>query len=177
MAENLLTPKYLTKEIAQEAVALVLRAVMDEASPFRTRLKRHQCHIVVLVPAMLDHRAADYPDWPNYPLQPVSLYEHGVGDPSTWQDCRFDNIARCKALQLWTDRNDDRAGVIPHLLFSGDTVYWGGVKRRGIVVTCSGVQPWFDKMIAGMVADVIVALAHDAYENDEERKKGVDFLS
>lgn len=176
MTENLLTPKYLTKEIAQQAVSLVLQTVMSEGSSFRSRLKRHQCHIVVLVPGMKDDRATDYPEWPDYPLTPVSLYEESVGNPSEWT-AKFNDIARCKALQLWTDRNDDRTGVVPHLLFSGDTVYWGGVKRRGIVVTCSGVQPWFDKMIAGMVADAIVALAHDSYENDEERKKGVDFLS
>ena len=84
---------------------------------------------------------------------------------------------RCKAVQLWTGCNDGRAGVVPHLLFPGYTPYWGGVKRDGIVVACSGVQPWFDRMISGIVADTIIALAHDAYENDEERKSGVDFLS
>jgi hypothetical protein len=94
----------------------------------------------------------------------------------SWEDPYY-QIAWCKALHLWTDRNDDRTSPIPHLLFSGDTPYWGGVKRRGIVVACSGVQPWFDKLVSGIVADTIVALAHDASERDPEMKQGVDFLS
>ncbi|TSD02118.1 MAG: hypothetical protein Athens071425_137 [Parcubacteria group bacterium Athens0714_25] len=173
---KLITPKYLTEEDARKAVEAVLGAVMGDSSLLRPLLKRVQCHIVILVPGMKDDREADYPDWPNYPLQAVSLYEHSLGKEEGWEH-PYDNIARCKALQLWTDRNDDRTMPIPHLLFSDDTPYWGGVKRRGIVVTCSGVQPWFDKMISGMIADVIVGLAHNAYENDEERKAGVDFLS
>lgn len=177
MSQQLLTPKYLTKEIAEQAVNLVLHAVMSEGSTLRSRLKRNQLHIAVLVPAMQDHLASAFPDWPDYPLKPVTLYEHSVGDPTTWLRCRFDKIARSKALQWWTGRNDDHAGVIPHLLFLGDTFYWGGVKRQGIVVTCSGVQPWFDRMIAGMIADALIALAHDAYENDEERMKGADYVS
>lgn len=173
---KLITPKYLTPEIAKKAVEAALALTMTEGSLLHPYLKRAQCHIVILVPGMKDDQEADYPDWPNYPLQAVSLYEQSVGDPTEWEH-PYDNIAKCKALQLWTDRNDDRTMPIPHLLFSGDTPYWGGVKRRGIVVTCSGVQPWFDKMISGIVADILVGLAHNAYENDEERKAGVDFLS
>jgi hypothetical protein len=111
----------------------------------------------------------------SYSLTPVVLYEQAVGDPDGWEHS-YDVIARNKALQLWTDRNDDRTSPVPHLLFSGDTPYWGGVKRRGIVVACSGVQSWFDKLISGIVADTIVALAHHAYENDEAAKSP-DFLS
>ncbi len=173
---ELLTPKYLTEEIAKKAVETVLNAVMTKSSPLRSLLKRTDCHIVVLVPAMKDDRKADYPDWPNYPLQPVLLYEQSVMGDDGWEHS-YDDIARCKALQLWTERNDDRTASIPHLLFPGDTPFWGGVNRRGFVVTCSGVQPWFDKMISGMISDIIVALAHDAYENDEERKPEMDFLS
>ena len=175
MTKPLRTPKYLTKKIAQQAVEVAVYAVLRTA-PLMHKVKRYHCHIVILVPGMEDAREADYPDWPNYPLQPVSLYERSIGDMGAWEH-QYDNIARCKALQLWTDRNDDRTSPIPHLLFSGDTPDWGGVKRRGMVVTCSGVQPWFDKLISGIVADTIVALAHDAYENDPEVKQGVDFLS
>jgi hypothetical protein len=172
---KLLTPKYLTKENAELAVRTALESIMGVHSSVRPLLKRLECHIVILVPGMKDDTEADYPDWPNYPLQPVSLYEYSNGK-ERWEH-PYDNVARCKALQLWTDRNDDRTMPIPHLLFSGDTPWWGGVKRRGIVVTCSGFQPWFDKMVSGLIADILVGLAHDAYENDEERKAGADFLS
>jgi len=173
---NLLTPKYITKEIAQEAVYVALSLTMKKSAPLYSVLNRHHCHVVVLVPAMEDAREANYPDWPNYPIQAYPLYQESVGDKSEWE-FPYDEIARCKALQLWTDRNDDRTAPMPHLLFSGDTPYWGGVKRRGFVVTCSGVQPWFDKMISGIISDTIVALAHDAFVNDEEVQNGANFLS
>lgn len=170
---KLITPKYLTKEIAEIAVLAAIDVAFQ--SPLGSYLKRAECHIVVLVPAMKDDADRDYPEWPNYPTQAFPLYEESFRK-ERWEH-PYDNIARCKALQLWTDRNDDRTTPIPHLLFPGDTPYWGGVKRRGFVVACSGVQPWFDKMISGITSDVMVALAHDAYKNDEERKSGVDFLS
>lgn len=171
--EKKLTPKYLTKAITERAVEEALSLAMGSMSSL---MRRQQCHVVVLVPGMEDARETDYPDWPNYPIQPVCLYEKSWGNPEKWEH-PYDSIAKCKALQLWTDRNDDRTAPTPHLLFPGDTPFWGGVKRRGIVVTCSGVQPWFDKMISGIVADILVAMAHDAYENDPERKSGADFLS
>jgi hypothetical protein len=173
---NLITPKYLTKDIAEEAIDTALITVAGETSP----LKRcfdflfPQCHIVVLVPGMEDDRLEDFPNWPNYPTHAVSLCERSMGQ-SVWKH-PYDNIARCKALQLWTDRNDDGTGSIPHLLFSWDTPYWGGVKRKGIVVTCSGFHPWFDKMISGIIADIMIGMAHDAYENDSTRVSD-DFLS
>lgn len=176
MTKQLITPKYLTKEVAQQAVSVALHSVIDDGAPLHSYLKRHHCHVVVLVPAMEDARQADYPDWPNYPLQPVLIYEQSGGDKGVWEH-EYDNIARCKALQLWTDRNDDRTDAKPHLLFPGDTPYWGGVKRHGIVVCCSGVQPWFNKLISGISADTIVALSYDAYKNDPELAQGADFLS
>jgi hypothetical protein len=170
---KLLTPKYLTKKVAEKAVTIAVEMAFDHSE--MPPMKRRQCHIVVLVPAMKDDAYKEFCEWPNYPTKPFPLYQKSI-NKNLWEH-PYDNIARCKALQLWTDRNDDRTASIPHLLFPGDTPFWGGVKRRGIVVTCSGVQPWFDKMISGLTADIMVALAHNNYECDEERKSGVDFLS
>lgn len=181
-ANELITPKFLTKEMATLAMNLVYRMVLkpefaDSAVNQWLAPKRKQCHIVVLVPGMLDHYDQDYPDWPNYLLQPVCLAERSYLDGADKLEGPYDDIAKCKALQLWTDRNDDRTDIIPHLLFKGDAPYWGGVKRRGIVVTCSGVQPHIDKLIAGMVADLLVAMAHAAWKADPDYKEGVDFLT
>ncbi len=170
MNTSLLLPKYLTAEIAAEAVAHALSlAFHSTLSPKMKRL--NQCHVVVLVPAMVE---AGY-SWPNYQIQPHALFERSVGDKTQWEH-EYDHITRCKALQLWHDRNDDRTAIIPHLLFPGDTPFWGGVKHRGFVVVCSGVQAHFDKMISGVSSDIMVALAHDAFELDEHRKAGADFL-
>ena len=176
MAENLITPKFLTKIMAAEAINTALHTVWRVIPPSLLKPKRQECHVVILVPGMKDERASDYPSWPDYGLHPVLLHEQSAGDPEDFE-YPFDKIARCKALQLWHDRNDDRTTIIPHLLFPNDTPFWGGVKRRGIVVTCSGVQPWIDKLISGMVADMLVAMAHDAWERSEDKQKDSSFLS
>jgi hypothetical protein len=163
----LITPKFATPALAKIAVETTLDALYN--GPLREALKPHreQLHIVILVPGMKDDRP-DYPEWPNYEMQPVPLYEQTMGDPKDFP-YPFVDIARCKALQLWHDRNDDRTDIIPHLLFPGDAPFWGGVKRRGFVVTCSGVKPWIDKLISGMVADIFVALVHNAWETSSEK--------
>jgi hypothetical protein len=168
-SKPLLTPKFLTADIAKDAVEAALTLVYSPliSGAIDRTLKEH-LHIVVLVPGMTDHYEEDYPDCPDYPLKPVLLYEESRGNPADFA-YPFDNIARCKALQLWTDRNDDRTDIQPHLLFKGDTPFWGGVKRRGIVVSCSGLQPWVDKLISGIVADTIVALAHDWWEHSNDK--------
>ena len=171
----MVTPKFLTQKLAKQAVEAVLAAVM-KPSPVGELLKRQACHIVILVPSMKDDRHDAYPDWPNYPITPMCLYEHSVGDRKDWT-AEYDDIAKCKALQLWHGRNDDRTDIIPHLLFPGDAPYYGGVKRHGLVVTCSGVQSWFDKMIAGMICDMLVGLAYDAWMTSDDRKEEVCWLT
>lgn len=175
MANKMIIPKFLTQELAKQAVEAVLAAVM-KPSPVGELLKRQACHIVILVPSMKDDRESGYPDWPNYPVVPQCLYEHSVGDKKEWTG-EYDNIAKCKALQLWHNRNDDRTDIVPHLLFPGDAPYYGGVRRHGIVVTCSGIQPWFDKMIAGMICEMLVGLAYNAWMTSDDKKNGVDWLT
>ena len=166
VSTKLLPPKFLTAEIAKQSVALVTSAIFSGANV--DELARRG-HIVIIVPAMADDRAEDYPSWPDYPLHPYVLYEESVGDPKNWA-YDFANIARCKALQLWHDRNDGRTDCMPHLLFPGDTPFCGGVKRHGIVVAFSGVQPWYDKMISGMVADMCIGHAYNAWMTSADKK-------
>lgn len=172
MPQKLITPKFLTRAVAEASCTAVLRAVKENRDLFPLDGDTH--HIVVLVPGMEDGRP-DYPAWPDYQLHPVTLFEHSRGEKSKW-NFPFDDIARCKAMQLWHDRNDDRTDCVPHLLFPGDTPYWGGVKRRGIVVTCSGYQPYFDKMISGMAADMMVARAHHAWLQSDDHANDRSFL-
>lgn len=174
MLEKTVTPKFLTEATARLALDIVLGAFKQ--TPLSTLVKRQACHIVILVPSMKDDREANFPDWPNYAITPQVLLEHSLGDRAEWS-AEYDNIARCKALQLWHERNDDRTDIMPHLLFPGDTPYWGGVRRHGIVVACSGVQPYFDKMIAGMIADTLVGLAYHFWMTSEDKKNDVDWLT
>ncbi len=176
MSEQLLTPKFLTHLVAQQGVQIAFRAILNKESFVSLTLKRHTCHVVVLVPGMTDARDADYPDWPDYPIKPVCIFETSYGDRSTWEH-KYDAIAKCEALQLWTNRNDGRTSSIPHLLFQGDTPHWGGVKRDGIVVACAGVQSYFGKLISGIAADTMIALAHYDYEQDAAVLRNAAFLT
>ena len=168
----MLTPKFLTEVQAATAVQNVLVII----ERMKDVLSRQMCHFAVIVPSMKDDRAIDYPDYPNYPIVPQVLYEYSLGDKKKWSR-DYDNIAKCKGLQLWHGRNDDRTDCMPHLLFPGDTPFWGGVKRHGIVVMCSGFQPHFDKMFSGMIADQCIALAYDAWMNSPEKKNIETWLS
>lgn len=175
MPETRHVPKFLTAQVAQRAVESVFELVFNNPT-LNALLRRKECHVVILVPSMIADRAAGYPNWPNYRTEPFCLYERSLGDETEWPH-PFKDIAQCKALQLWQERNDDRTDCIAHLLFPGDTPFWGGVYRHGIVVTCSGVQPYFDKMISGMIADMCIALAYDAWMNSTDKAEGMDFLA
>ena len=164
-----LTPKFLSREVAQRAVDIALKATIY-GPELKDMLSRQMCHVVVVVPSIVDGSSIDFTRM-EAELRPHCLYERSVGNPNEWpQD--FANNARSKAVQLWQDRNDDRTDVIPHLLFSGERAFWGGVKRRGIVVACSGVQAYFDKLIAGMTADLCTALAYHAWMTTKEKSAG-----
>lgn len=181
-------PKFLTKEMAEVAVLVAIQTILyppevDQEGFGHKQLKKYlkpkrdQCHIIVLVPGMTDHVAEDYPNWPDYSLKPVLLFEHSFFGGTGEHEGPFEEIARCKALQRWTDRNDGRTDIIPHLLYQGDTPYWGSVKRDEIVVACSGVQPYIDRLISSMVADLLIAMAYEAWKVSTDRKEEVDFLT
>lgn len=174
MADAMVLPKFLTADIAKRAINEVINAVFERGLDI---VNQRTCHIVVIVPSMKDGRPDDYSEYPNYALFPHVLYEESYNKKEWPQGTRIDVIAKCKALQLWQGRNDDRTDSMPHLLFPGDTPYWGGVKRHGIVVACSGVQSWLDKMISGMIADMMIGMAYDAWMRSDDHAKNVRALT
>ena len=196
MTNQLVLPKFLTPDIAEFAIKSILHGIKHSgissfvgvgicSVPIRRRvcdvckLSVIMCHTVVLVPAMKDERAEDYPSWPAQLLYEHSEHKNCAAGPNASENVwprKFDDIARCMALQLWHDRNYDGTDIVPHLLFPGDTLFWGGVKRHGIVVATSGVQPYFDRMISGMVADMCIAMAHHAWLESVDQKGNVSFL-
>ncbi|OGI87704.1 hypothetical protein A2995_01340 [Candidatus Nomurabacteria bacterium RIFCSPLOWO2_01_FULL_33_24] len=167
----MLKPKFLTEKIAKKAIMMVKEFFLKNSSQFLI-IWRGDMHIIVMVPSLVD----DNRQYPDYYLEPIVLCEESFGKKKEWRH-RFDEIAQCKALQLWHQRNNGHLTTPVHLLFPDDTPYYGGVDREGIVVACSGLQPYFDKMISGMVADLCIALAHDDWEKSEDKAKGNDFLS
>lgn len=170
-----ITPKFVTEKLVQQAVRTVLNAVFGQNSPIKHLPKRHACHVTALIASMEDARRTDYPAWPNYPLRPHCIYEESI-DREKWTG-PYDNIAKCKALQHWGGRTEGTAAH-PWLLFAGDTVYFGSAGIPGLlVVSCSGIQPHFDHMIATMIFAAIKALAIEAWKRSSDCEKEVDFLT
>lgn len=168
---NILTPKFLPKEMVRTVVDMVLDGFMFDKR-MDSILSRKMCHIVVLVPSVTDVHEAGH-----HPITPFPIFEKSVGNPDEWPR-KFDDIARCKAQQLWRGQNTDgNTDSVPHLLFSDDTPFWGGVRRHGIVVACSGVQPYFDQMISGMIADALKAFGRFRFEASDDNAKNRDFLA
>lgn len=179
------SPAYLTAEMAEAAVEAVVEAILNPQADSKLavaatflRPKRNQCHVVVVVPGTSGPLEPDgSPDWMEQrQVKPLVLFEKSFYGGRDELDATFGTFARLKAHQLWYNRNDDRTGILPHLLFQGDTVYWGGVKRFGIVVTCSGIQPYIDKMISGMVADMLVTMAYEAWMSSPEVSEHRHFI-
>lgn len=143
----------LTQVEAAKAVEMVLPAVQTLMG--QGVLKRHHLHIVVLDPAFTP---ADLPVgvW----REKAILYEHSLGDPKEWQK-PYDMFARSKAFLSW--RYGLPTQVIqtrcPHLLEAGETAYYGSAVSDGLVVGVSGVQPYYDQMIASWVLEACRALA------------------
>lgn len=51
------------------------------------------------------------------------------------------------------------AGLAPHYLLSGDTVYWGSAVLDGIVVACAGLEEHHDEMFSYWIAASVQAEA------------------
>ncbi len=157
--------------MAERAITSVCDIVFETPS---SGLKPHrmQAHIVVLVPDIQNQASMQAPFWPKGAIiEPALLHEASYGNPQKFP-YPFKEIARSKALQLWQGQNIEQTDIMPHLLMGGDTPFWGGVKRGGIVVACSGVKPWLDKMISGMVAEMLIGMAYQAWMDSPDRADG-----
>ena len=158
-------PKFLTHDLAESVIKSVLDLLFDGLwmSQFP---KRKALHVVVMVPYFVSDGR----------VLPHTLIEHSYGNKSEWP-WPFDEIARSKAQQLWDGRNFGGTDVKPHLMVVGDAPYWGGVRRDGIVVACSGIQPWLDRMVSGMIADTLIGLSYEAWDKSDDKKEEVNALT
>lgn len=146
------TTGIVDRAAASEAVQLALPSI--EAALKREGVSGEQVlHLVIVDPHAHPEKAG---------FDEAVLYEHSVGDPSSW-GADYRSFARAKAELAW--RRDCDTHLIqelrPHLLQRGDTLLWGGVCRDGLVVGASGAHPWFDEAFANIVAAFLLALAQE----------------
>ena len=151
--------------IRQPEIALIQG--INFGSGFAKNTEYPLFHVVVLVPSLHDGVK-----------KPYMLRELSSGHMHQ-KDCPHDliTIARLGALQLWYDLNYLDKGVIPQELPPHVMPLWGGVKRDGIVVVCAGgVKPWFNRLIAGIVADICIANAYDKWVVQSPDKDSLYFM-
>jgi len=144
--------RLLTEDMVKQAIPIV-EAAYNEMQQ-RDMLKRPHLFMVVLDPTK--------PYFPNAVFDRIILYERAFTSSDGWED-PYDQFARQKAKASWRTGLPTRVirECAPHLLKEGNTVHGGSVVHDGLVVACSGVQPWFDEAIAGIASAVIRGIANE----------------
>lgn len=139
----------LTEELCQEAFDLIrpsLGVAMDNG-PFN----RSQGHLVVVNPSIPwepKYKSWDSVDGAHF-FEAI-LFEADLGDPGEWE-FRFADVARAKAFASWKTglTTHEIQQIAPYLYQEGWTKHGGSaVAPGGFVVAFSGVQGYFDRMIA-----------------------------
>jgi hypothetical protein len=94
--------------------------------------------------------------------------ERSWGDPAGWRN-RWDDVARAKtALSARTGLSTREAQFLrPAALVDGDVMWWGNAIDGAVIVSCSGLQPWFDEAIS----TAAIALCRAAIQDDLEARK------
>ena len=106
--------------------------------------KRQHMHIVVMDPQKKPWEGT---------FEDAILAEFQIGNSTEWQhDYRM--IARAKAAIAWREQCSN---IVPRLigpavLRPGDTIHYGSFVYEGMVVAASGVEPYFDMLVAGWFA-------------------------
>lgn len=145
----------LTEDLARKAIPIVeaaYKAVVNAGW-----LKCNDLHMVIMDPTEI---YAGEPCLESF--QMAILLEHSFTDPDKWEH-PYNEIARAKTHATWRTGLPTRfiRECAPHLLKYGNTRYGGSVNVDGIIVACSGVQPWFDEMFSGIAAMTLRGLAND----------------
>lgn len=104
------------------------------------------------------------------PFDDAVLYEHRIGDPTTWT-ADYAGFARGKARLSWRLAADS-AGAHAHVLREGDTLLWGSVCLDGIVVGVSGAEAWWDEAFATAVAANLRAIAKESLARSQVKDSG-----
>lgn len=154
-------PKFITarmvEDVADQILALTWQWGWNQDGVMN-------CHIVVLVPVKENGRVVPHP-----------ILDKSYGKKIDWK-YPLDQIARSKASQLYYGQNDGRTDIQPHLLFPGDTVYWGGDKLERFVTALSGYECWQDKALSRMNNAALIARVNDAFQASKEKKHNLNFL-
>ena len=158
---------------------MVESVVKDVVTPIFNRIteRARDCgHIVIIGPMMTISNNEFYPS--KHSIKPIVIYQESIGSTAkvSWE-FPFDEIAQCKALQIWQERNTPgHMSSQAHMLFEGDTPFWGAHREGMLVVGFSGIQSHYDQMICKITTATIVARAEEAKQQWLRDNPGKCFL-
>lgn len=163
----------LNREICQQAWRIILPAVQKAAADGVTNKRAGT--ILVLNPAVTAQDALE--SWrahqddeklrSTFFTENAPLFKGHIGKED--DNFQYTWIAIAKAMVSVRTGLPSRQvqQEAPHLYFEGDTKLGGSVVRNGLVVAFSGIQAVFDEMIAGWMADTIIALCRNEMTKPE----------
>lgn len=154
--------KLLTLEVAEKALYLadpMIKKMMDSET-----IKRHDLHIVI---AKRNPAAESGYD---------TIADMSFGDVSKWEH-PYNVIAHGKTRISARTGKPSRHVQLgePELLEADDVMFWGNAIRGDIIVSCSGVQPYFDEAISNSILWIILGIIQDVIER--KKSAGNSFYS
>jgi hypothetical protein len=149
--------------ISKQAVELMIPSILALlAVAGKTDL-----HIVIMNPQLKP--------WESMPEDAI-LHEQSIGDPKEWEH-KYDVIARSKAFVTWRENSDVVHELGPAVLRSGDKLFSGSFIHQGVVVACSGIQPYFDRLISGWIALAVQQLMRHYIERHQAAYPNADTMT
>lgn len=134
------------KHIAQEALNIVTPAI----DRLFEQTNRKELHIVIMNPRLKPWEAS---------FEEAILLETSIKNSPEWA-LPFEQFARNKAKQAWREQQPNLAtqALHPSSLEAEDVPFYGSFVYGNIVVACSGVEQWYDMLIASWIATTIEQL-------------------
>jgi hypothetical protein len=152
------------RPVPRQAMALVMPSI----EVLFGLAKRHHIHIVIMDPQLKPWEAK---------FEESIWHEESIGDEKKWEH-DYKGIARSKAEQAWRNLQSSVPVQVmaPATLRVGDTPYYGSFNHLGVIVSCSGIEPYFDTLISGWIALAIQQLAYHHLKHHEDVHPGEDFI-
>lgn len=142
--------KFLTRDLIAETLQDLIPLQLASKARY---LCQKSCHVAIMVPTITRtaHQMEGIPE-------PHVFYEQCFGNIMNWEE--LEELARRAARDLWEDKpNILELHASFKQFFSTGQPLCSGAKRQGIAAACSGLQPYFNAMIANMAIDACLAMA------------------
>jgi len=159
---------FLTRQLASQQFISIIAPEVKRLADVNI-IKRASLALVLLDPSV------PYAPGEKLPI----LFSGGVKD-EPWAK-PYDEFAQAKAMISWRTGLSSRVvqQTMPHLVESGDTVWWGSVVLDGLIVAASGVMPEHDEMLAlyfaGACRARTITLMREFQEEQRANNYSADF--